>query len=336
MATHDTVTFTDRGYRLATLPQEREAVVHTAWNQCFIVFGAGPAGRALARHLVSEGAARVTLASRSGGDHGLVGVRPLAVDATDADAVLRACDGADVVVNCLGAPYHRWPQELPPMADALLAAAEATGAVLAIASNLYAYGPVDGPMVEGLPDAAEEPKGLVRAEIWSRALDAHDAGRCRVVEVRASDFMGPGIGEGAHIPRLLPPARRGKSVRVLGDPDQPHTWTDVRDLARTITAAAVTPTAHGRVWHAASNPPRTQRQALGDVLAEGGPPMVGVKAVPQTLVRAMALVSPMMGELDLIWHQFDRPFVMDSTAAERELGVAPTPWPEVCRRTLAG
>ncbi len=300
----------------------------------FTVFGAGPVGRATAEHLVAGGAARVVLASRSGADHGIAGIEPVAVDASDAEAVRRLTDGSTVVFNCLGAPYHRWPKLLPPMATALLRAAESTGAVLAITSNLYAYGPVDGPMVEGMPDAAADDKGLVRAGIWADALASHEAGGCRAVEVRASDFMGRGVGDGAHIPRLVPVARRGRMVRVLGDPDQPHTWTDVDDVARTLIAAALTPGAHGRVWHVPSNPPRTQREALGDVLAAGGLPMVGLKPIGQGLVRLMALASPLMGELDQIWHQFDAPFVMDSSAAIRELGLEPTPWPEVCRRTI--
>jgi hypothetical protein len=35
-------------------------------------------------------------------------------------------------------------------------------------------------------------------------------------------------------------------------------------------------------------------------------------------------------------YQFQRPYVLDSSAIERELGLAPTPWDEVCRATAAG
>ena len=40
--------------------------------------------------------------------------------------------------------------------------------------------------------------------------------------------------------------------------------------------------------------------------------------------------------LSAMRYQFDAPFVMDSSAALNELGLAPTPWDEVCRRTAAG
>jgi nucleoside-diphosphate-sugar epimerase len=59
-------------------------------------------------------------------------------------------------------------------------------------------------------------------------------------------------------------------VRVVGDAHQPHTWTDVRDMGRALVAVAGTESALGRVWHAHSNAPRTQAEAVNDVLASAG------------------------------------------------------------------
>jgi nucleoside-diphosphate-sugar epimerase len=84
----------------------------------------------------------------------------------------------------------------PPLADALLGAAQQCGAVLVIMSNLYVYGPVDHPITER--DPLLRPvgaKGRVRAEMWEKALAAHQAGRIRVVELPASDYFGPGVRE---------------------------------------------------------------------------------------------------------------------------------------------
>jgi hypothetical protein len=35
-------------------------------------------------------------------------------------------------------------------------------------------------------------------------------------------------------------------------------------------------------------------------------------------------------------YQFERPYVLDSSAITRELGLAPTPWDDVCRATATG
>lgn len=298
-----------------------------------IVVGAGPVGRAVAGLLAEQGE-DVVLASRSGTGEELPGVVRAAVDAGSAEALSTLADGADAIYNCLNPPsYSTWERDWPPLAAALLAAAESSGAVLAITANLYPYGRVDGPMVEGMPDRPAEAKGAVRARMWAEALAAHQAGRVRVVEVRGSDYMGAGVGDNAHIPRLVPAALRGKAVRVLGSPSEPHTWTDVQDMARALVTVAGAESAWGRVWHAPSNPPRTQEQAVADVCAAAGRPPVPVRAYPGWLMGALAVVSPMMRELRAVEYQFREPFVMDSSAITTELGLEPTPWEQVCART---
>ena len=47
-------------------------------------------------------------------------------------------------------------------------------------------------------------------------------------------------------------------------------------------------------------------------------------------------VVPILRELREVEYQFQRPYVLDSSAIERELGLVPTPWAEVCRGTVEG
>lgn len=300
-----------------------------------LVVGAGPVGQATARVLAQQGK-DVLLASRSGSGPDVTGVVRVTLDAADLHAVVRAAQGADVVYNCVNPPhYHRWESEWPPIAAALLAAAEKAEAVLATVSSLYPYGPVDGPMVEGQPDAATDTKGRVRARMWAEALRSHEQGRVRAVEVRASDYVGDVPASGGHIPRVVPAALQGKGVRVVGDPAMPHTWTDVHDVARALVAVAGDEGAHGRVWHVPSNPPRSQEQVVHDVCRAAGREPAPVRGIPAWALAGAAAVAPMMREVRAIQHQFTRPFVMDSQAIARELDLHPTPWPEVCARTAA-
>jgi nucleoside-diphosphate-sugar epimerase len=204
--------------------------------------------------------------------------------------------------------------------------------VLVTAAALYAYGPVDGAMKEGMPDAATTKKALIRGGMWAEAKRRHEAGRISAVEVRGSDYMGP-LGGNAHIPQVVPRALKGKPVRVFGRPDLLHSFTDVRDMGRALAAVAQAPQAWGRVWHAPTNPPVTQAQAVADVCRAAGKEPVSVKGWPRALLGIGGRLVPLLREMRETVYQFERPYVLDSTAIECELGLSPTPWDEVCRAT---
>lgn len=297
-----------------------------------VVVGAGPIGTAVARHLVTQGQ-EVALLSRSGRGPELAGVQRGTVDAADATALTAAANGADVLHMCVNPPrYDLWATDWPPMAAAFLAAAEATGAVLAMVGNLYPYGPVDGPMREGMPDRAPGAKAKLRAALTAEAMAGHRTGRIRAVEVRPSDFVGANAD--SHLDRVLPRALAGKAVRMIGRVDQPHSWTWVPDVARTLVTAAGSEAALGRVWHVPTNPPRSQRDAVQDHCRAAGVPPVPVRTVPHLALRAAGLFQPQLAELEETRYQFVRPYVLDSSVTEAELGLRPTPWEEICRANV--
>lgn len=306
-------------------------------SQLHVVVGAGPVGRATALELVAEGH-RVLLVSRSGAGPELPGVTRVAADAADATRLTALATDAVALYNCVNpTSYTVWPTFWPPVAAAFLAAARATGATLVIASCLYGYGPVDGPMVEGLPDAGTGTKARLRALMWADALAAHEAGELAAVEVRGSDYMGPWVSPAnGHVARVVPAALKGRRVRVLGRADLPHSFTDVRDMGRALARVAQEPRAWGRLWHAPTNAPRTQAEAVADVCRAAGREPVRVTGFPRWVLGLGGAVVPMLRELRETEYQFTRPYVLDSGAIARELGLEPTPWAEVCRATATG
>ncbi len=298
-----------------------------------LVVGAGPIGTGVSR-LLSDRGDEVVLVSRNGRDPDIPHVRAQALDASDAARLIEATEGAVAVYNCANPAYHRWATDWPPIAAALLAAAERTGATLVTVNNLYAYGPPSGPMRAGDPDVATTGKAGVRARMTADAMAAHAEGRLRAVEVRASDYIGPGA-EGHLGERVVPKLLAGKRCAVLGDPDALHSWTYTVDVARTMVACADDPAAHGRVWHAVTNPPRSQRAAIDELADAAGVPRVKVGAVPRFALRVAGLFNPTMRELPEVLYQFERPFVIDDTETRTLLGLEPTPWPEVLRANVA-
>src|SRR5688500_18244210 len=174
-----------------------------------VIVGKGPVGATTAGELVRRGH-DVRILSRSGGLSS-AGIEHRQVDAVDADAVSEASRGAAALYIAVNPEYHRWATDWPPVAAALLAAAERTGAVLVTMSNLYGYGRPSGPMTPQSPLSATDTKGRVRVAMWRDALAAHEAGRVRVTEARAADFVGPQVPAAhSHLGRQLPAVRKGR------------------------------------------------------------------------------------------------------------------------------
>jgi nucleoside-diphosphate-sugar epimerase len=298
-----------------------------------VVVGAGSVGSLTATLLAARGE-QVSLVTRSGSGPEADGIERIAADAADPGRLTELTSGAVALYNCANPPYHRWFTDWPPLAQSFLTTAERTGAVLVTVSNLYGYGHVTAPMTEDTPLAATEPKLKLRADMWRDALALHQAGRIRATEVRGADYVGPHaqsqLGD-----RVVPRVLAGKSVQVLGDPDQPHSWTYVGDVAALLVAVATDERAWGLPWHVPSNPPRSQREAVGDIARVAGVPAVKVGTLPPLFLRAAGLFSPLIRELPKVAYQLQSPFVLDSSRAQRTFDLAPTPWDDVLEATIA-
>ncbi|MGC5011427.1 NAD-dependent epimerase/dehydratase family protein [Streptosporangium sp. DT93] len=299
-----------------------------------VIAGAGQVGSHVAGLLAGQGH-EVVLLSRSGSGPDLPGVRRVAADVSDRERLTSLTRGASVLYNCVNPRYHEWARDWPPLAASMLGAAETTGAGYVILGNLYVYAAPDRPMREDDPLTPPSVKGGIRARVWQEALASHEAGRSRVTEVRGSDFFGPGCLDQSHLgERLVPALLSGKTPRFAGDPDQPHSWTYVPDVARTLVAAGEGERAWGRAWHVPTNEPMTVREVAARLSALAGVRDPGVKPVPHVLLRAAGVFSPMLRELEELRYQFVRPFVLDSAATREAFGIEPTPMDEALTATL--
>lgn len=300
----------------------------------YVVVGKGPVGVATTK-LLGEQGHRVRVISRTGGmSDG--SVEHVALDVTaNAASLIELTTGAAALFSCASPPYPRWVADWPPLVTALLDAAEKSGAVLLLVNNLYAYGPTDGPMTEGLPLAAQTRKGQVRAQAWQAALSRYQDGRIRVAEARASDFIGPDVVANGHLAgRVVPALLRGRPARVLGDPDAAHSWTFVPDVARALVRLAEDERAWGRAWHVPTAEPYSTRTAVERMCRISEVSPVSVSTTPWWLLRALGLFSPMLRELGEVRYQFDRPFIIDSSAYTSTFGEHPTPSEDALASTV--
>lgn len=289
-----------------------------------VVLGAsGGIGGAITR-LLAERGQEVRAVSRQPGV-ALPGVTAVAADLTDRVAARAACDGASVVFHCAQPAYRRWAQEFPALTGTIADAAEAAGAKLVLADNLYMYAPADGPIDEDTPERPVSRKGEVRRVMAEDLLARHAAGRLRVAIGRASDYYGPGGVGSLSGAGLFGAALEGKPVRWPGDPDVPHATSYLPDIARALVTLAHRQEADGRAWVLPTAPALTTREMVALVADAVGRP-VALKPTGKTMMRMAGLFVPEAGELPDIWHQFTRPWLTDGSRFDAAFGaLEPTP-----------
>ena len=202
----------------------------------------------------------------------------------------------------------------------MLHAAEHTDALLVTLENLYGYGPTGGkPMTEDLPLAATTSKGRTRAAMTAELLAAAEAGRVRIAIGRASDFFGAGVTESTLGARVFGNAVAGKRADFIGNPDLPHTYSYVPDIAAGLATLGTDERAVGQVWHLPGPETVTTRALLDLVAGEVGHP-VGIRNVPKLAMRALGLVNPLIRELAEMAYEFEEPFILDTTKFQSTFG----------------
>jgi len=298
-----------------------------------VVFGTGPIGTSLANQLAASGE-KVLAVNRSGKAATHSSVEVVAGDARDQGFTQSVVDGADIVYQCLGAPYAKWAELFPPLQRSVLSAARQASAKLVSFGNLYVYAPAGGaPVTQDLPLAATGKKGKLRADMDRELLAAHEAGDVRIAIGRASDFFGPRalithMGE-----RVFYPALAGKKAQVMGDPSQLHTFSYVPDVAAGLAALGRDDRADGRAWHLPNPPTLTTRDFVAKVYEAVGTEF-GLAAMPKPLVNLVALFNSDVREIKEVLYQFEDPFVVDSSPFESTFGVTGTPLAEAIPATV--
>lgn len=293
-------------------------------NDLHVIFGTGPLGMAVMEALVSQ-QKRVRMVNRSGKASVPAGVEMMAGDASDAVFTKQAAQGAAVVYNCTNPPYTQWPELFPVLQAGVMAGAQAARAKLVVMENLYMYGPTGGEtLTEDLPYAATTRKGRVRAKMAQNLLDAHKRGDVRVAMGRASDFFGArGLGS-AMGERVFYPALEGKTTQFIGNIDLPHSYTYIPDIGKALVILGERDEALGRAWHLPNAPALTTREFINKVYVAAGHP-AKISMMPKLMVKGLALVMPILREVNEMAYEFEEPFIVDSSAFEKTFGLKATP-----------
>src|SRR5262252_8730578 len=202
-----------------------------------VLGGAGRLGRAAAQAFRSAGWHVASLVRGSSADGAVPGTEIIEVDARDAESVVAAASGADVVLHALNVPYTDWGRLALPLADTAMAAARENSATLLFPGNLYNYG-------AGMPARIDESvsmhptsrKGAIRVAIETRMREAADGG-LRTIVLRAGDYLG-GEGTGSWFDRIIVKGIGAGRLTYPGPLDTIHEWAYLPDVAEAMVQLA--------------------------------------------------------------------------------------------------
>ena len=299
-----------------------------------VVLGAGPVGVALVHQLVAKGA-ETRVVTRSGRASVPDEVEIVPADISDSAQAIAACANATTVYSCVGLTYQGWPEKWPPMMTGTLEGAVGAGARFIFMDNCYMYGPVTVPMTEDLPltDYGRQTghQSQDRTRMWQQA---HESGRVEAASVRASDFYGPGVKNAALGDLSVGRMAKGKSAQIVGDPDQPHSFAYVPDVARALITVGEADDAMGQAWNVPKAPDKTVREILQMFADEFDTPLK-IQTMPKPLMSVLGLFDADIRELKEMLYRWQRPFHVDATKFTSRFWDDPTPWPTGIAETAA-
>jgi len=205
-----------------------------------------------------------------------------------------------------------------------------------VMENLYMLGTGDGrPLDEETSVRPLGRKGEIRAELTEVLFAAHERGDVRAVSGRASDFYGP-RGEMTHFgDRFWRPALEGKPAQFLPDPDTPHTYHFIPDVAEGLRLLGAGPDEIlGRPWMLPCSPAEPTRALVGRFSKALGRE-IGLRGMPRPLVATLSPFVPALREVKEMLPQWEAPYVVDDSRFRAQFGVRPTDPDEGAARTVA-
>lgn len=301
-------------------------------NETHVIFGTGPLGRYTAESLIQMGH-KVKLINRSG----TMPSPPSGVELIKADALTISKQSnifrdTKAIYQCSQPAYHRWKEEFPRLQDAILKLAIESKSKLIVAENLYMYGNTHGqPMTEDTPNDPCSIKGWVRMEMSNTLFEAYRQGKVQVAIVRGSDFFGP--WEPINGEMIFKAALQKKTVNMLGNLNQPRTFTYVKDFGKALAIAGTDERAIGKIWHVPSGKPYTQSE-LAELLSKELGYQVKTRATGKFILSIIRLFNKEAKEVIEMLYEYNEPFIMNSDLMESAFGLKTTPMEHRIRETL--
>lgn len=152
------------------------------------------------------------------------------------DDVVSAAKGTQIIIHAVNPPgYRGWAEQVVPMIDNTIAAAEQWDARIVFPGTVYNYGPDAGAVIsETSPQNPLTRKGKLRVAMERHLSEAAAAGRVRALVVRAGDYFGPRAGNNWFSQGLIKPGKPVRAIAYPGPFEIGHSWAYLPDVGETF------------------------------------------------------------------------------------------------------
>ncbi len=248
------------------------------------------------------------------------GVEVIEADAYDRQSLIGAVDGADVILNALNPKYTEWETTVMPLAENVMAAAEASGALHLFPGNVYNFGYGIGLNTgENAPQIASTAKARIRMEAEELFRRRSEERGVRTAILRGGDFYG-GVKPESWLDLFILKDLKKHVFTWPGPSDVPHAFAYLPDFAEAFVALAekrgsLAPferfhflghTMTGLEMHKAAE------AATGRELR--------FKTMGWTMIRLAGLVVPIAREVAVMSYLWRTPHSLDGSKLERFAG----------------
>ncbi len=296
-----------------------------------IVGATGATGIALAQDLVARGIGVRAIARTGANLERLFGgpsFERATADARDPAALLRAVDGCDLIVDCIGLPAAEMADHARA-ARSIAAALKQTGARGLQVSSFWAYLPV-----QKLPLDEAHPRDGGNPSIRARRAAEDILQQAGAAIVNLPDFFGPHVGTST-LQQPLAEAAQGRTMNWIGSRHTEREYIFVPDAMRLVAALALRAEAYGERWLFPGAGPLSGN-AAADHASRALGRTVRVRSAGTVMLRLAALASqPLRDFLPMVPH-YVQPIRYDAGKLAKLLGPPPlTPYGDAIAQTLA-
>lgn len=287
-----------------------------------IVLGAtGGMGSALVYELVDKGVAVTAFARNKNRLEKMFGsheqIQIIAGDVFNLNQLTDAVVNMDVIFHAVNIPYQDWAEKQPLLMTNILKSAKRTGAKLALADNIYAYGRSEGPLVdENHEKNPHTKKGKIRLRLEQMVREAE----VPFFIAHFPDFYGP--NGNSLLNYTFENMVKNKRAMFIGNQELAREYIYISDGAKAMVELALRNRFDGGNWNITGSGVITGKEII-EIASKYLGYTKRVSTAGINHFRLLGIFNKFMAECKEMLYLTEEAVILDGKKYEQEMGHLP-------------